>query len=396
MSVCKNAIFDNSQVDMPLLMERSVERWAVMPKGGIPLTAADPDFPPPIEIREALNALTAGKYFPYGGVPGLEESISRGLLERKHESVPPEFIIPIGGAAAGMYATAAAVLEPGDEAIIFDPVDYMFASAIRYAGGNVVYFPSTCENGDWNLEALEEYITPKTKMICLCNPHNPLGLLYSREDLTKLAVIADRHGLWIMNDEVWSDIVYSEKPFVSINSLPKELTHRVITSYGIAKGFSLPGLHAGYLSVMDREAYELVRRVTDGHQYTVSLPSMVGLKAAFDSAFYWVDAFVAHLQQNRDYLCDRLNRIPHISAKKQEATFVSFIDIRGTGMESDAFCDYMLRTQKIAMVPGTPRYFGPGGAGYVRLSYATSRKVLEEAVDRFEKGVLHLAQQVGA
>lgn len=386
-------LFCNEQVDIPLLKKRSVERWAVMPEGGIPLTAADPDFPPAIEIREALDRLVADKYFPYGGVPGLNESISRALLERRNEVISPEFIIPVGGAASGLYATAAAVLQPGDEAIVFDPVDYMFAASVRYAGGKVVYFPSSSRDNNWNLDALESYVTPKTKMICLCNPHNPLGILYTREELMQIAQVAAKHNLWIMNDEVWCDIVYSEKPFVSINTLPSELTRRVITSYGLAKGFSVPGLHAGFVCTTSKEAFDTIRAVTDGHQYTVSLPSLVGMKAAFDSAFYWVDAFTAHLQGNRDYLYERLSKLPLIKANKQEATFVSFIDIRETGLDSAAFCDLMLKEQDIALVPGTPRFFGPGGEGHVRLSYATSRELLAQAADRFEAFVLEIAQK---
>ena len=390
MSASAENLFGDCQVNMTLLKERSVERWGAMGNDCIPLTAADPDYPPAVEIRDALRDLAESRYLPYGGVPGLEESISRGLGERRREEIPPEFIIPVGGAAAGLYATAAAVLEPGDEAIVFTPVDFMFASAVRYAGGKVVYFPAAHEDGSWHLEDLEAYITPRTRMICLCNPHNPLGLLYSEEELLQIALTADRHGLWIMNDEVWADIVYSEKPFVSIHSLPAALTRRVITSYGLAKGFSAAGLHAGCVYAADREAFERIRAVTSGHQYTISLPSLAGMKAAFDRAFYWVDAFTEHLQGNRDFLFDRLNTMPMVKAGRQEATFVSFIDIRASGLDSAGFCDFMQREQKVALIPGTAEFFGPGGEGFVRLSYATSRGILSEALDRMEEGLRKL------
>ena len=120
------------------------------------------------------------------------------------------------------------ILGPGDEAVSFDPVDLLFGISVRYAGAVPVHFPSVYRDGKWDLSTLESYITPRTKMLCLCNPHNPMGYLYTREELAFIARLADKYGLWIMNDEIWSDIVYPEKPFVSINSLGPELNRRCL------------------------------------------------------------------------------------------------------------------------------------------------------------------------
>lgn len=384
-------LFADDKVDMKVLRERALSmRWGSLPEDVIPLTSADPDFKPAKEINEAMIEYIRGGYFPYvpeGGIPGLKESIAKGLKERKNVDVQPEYIEPVDSAAAALQIIALSILKPGDEAIIFDPVDLLFGISVRYAKAEVKYFPSVYENGRWKLDDLESYITPKTRMICLCNPHNPMGYLYTADELRQIAKIADRHGLWIMNDEIWSDICYSGKPFISINSLGPELNKRTISCYGFSKGFALPGLRAGYIYTMGREAMDQVKQVLNGHLFGVDLVTQVAMKAAYDQCFYWVDAFVEHLQGNRDYILERFEKMPYVKATKQEATFVTFPDISASGLSSQEFVDFMLKEQKVALVPGTVTWFGPGGEGHVRLCYSTSHAILEEGLDRIEAGL---------
>ena len=234
-------LFTDDKVDLKVLKERALGmRWAGMPEGTIPLTSADPDFKPAIEIREAMTDFIKGGYFPYApdALPGLREAISGSLKMRKNEDVPPEFIQPVDSASTCMHAIALSVLKPGDEVIIFDPVDLLFGISARYAGATVVYYSPKHENGHWDFSDLESYVTDKTRMIGLCNPHNPLGLLYTEDELRTIATVAAEHDLWIMNDEIWSDIIYSERPFVSINSLGPELNKKTISFYGFSKGFA--------------------------------------------------------------------------------------------------------------------------------------------------------------
>jgi aspartate/methionine/tyrosine aminotransferase len=204
-------------------------RWAEVEPGVIPLTAADPDFPAPPEVIEAIREYIADGYLCYAPKEGMwefKESISAALKRRKGEDVPPGLILPIDSAARGMYTISRAVLSPGDEVIIFDPVDFLFKESAVAVGGIPVLFPAKMESGRIDLSGLESYVTKKTKMIGLCNPHNPLGTLYSKEDLEKILDIAEKYGLYIMNDEIWSDIVYPGKDFLSILSFGKERNKR--------------------------------------------------------------------------------------------------------------------------------------------------------------------------
>ena len=167
-------------------------------------------------------------------------------------------------------------------------------------------------------------------MLCLCNPHNPLGKLYSVAELRKILDIANAHGLYILNDEVWSDIIYSEVPFHSLMEFPKEDTQHVMTVYGFSKGFSMAGIRGGYLICPEKALFDRAFDVSGVGVTVGGVPCLtqVAMKAAFEKGFPWVDAFVAHLQTCRDMAYDRLNAMPGIHADKQEATFVTFFDMR--------------------------------------------------------------------
>ncbi|MBC8536241.1 pyridoxal phosphate-dependent aminotransferase [Feifania hominis] len=391
-------LFTDDKVDFKVLRERATGmRWGALPEDVIPLTAADPDFRPAQEIRDAMIEYIKGGYFPYPtqtGMPGLRESIARGQWERNGVRVNPDFVLPVDSAAAALHAIATSILKPGDEAIIFDPVDLLFGISVRYAGAKEICYPSIRENGGWKLDDLEDYITPKTRMICLCNPHNPMGYVYTEQELRHIAEVANRHNLWIMNDEIWSDIIYSESKFTSINTLGAELNQRTITCYGFSKGFALPGLRAGYIYTMGKEAYDTVTRVANGSSYGVDVITQVAMKAAYDNAFYWVDAFREHLQGIRDTVYERFSKMPLIKATKQQATFVTFPDISATGMTSKEFADYSLNVCRVAIVPGTVEWFGPRGAGHVRFCYATSHAIINEAMDRIERGLKAIADKL--
>ena len=181
------SLFADSNVRIDVLKKRAFNyRWAEVPEGMIPLTAADPDYPVAPEIQQALMEYVQDGYFSYTpklGYPEFAQSISRALKERKGEQIDPNLILPIDSAARGMYVIAETVLQPGDEMIVFDPVDYLFRESCLAAGGKVVLFPAELKDGYIDLSTLESYITPKTRMIGLCNPHNPFGVLYRPEDL---------------------------------------------------------------------------------------------------------------------------------------------------------------------------------------------------------------------
>lgn len=386
--------FNDDAVKLDVLKKKAFNyRWAEVPEGVIPLTAADPDFPVAPQIIEALQDYLKDGYLSYTpklGFPEFRESIARSLNERKNEGVDPELVLPLDSAARGMYVISEMILKPGDEMIVFDPVDYIFKSSCLAVGATPVLFPSKLkEDGRIDLSELEKYVTPKTKLIGLCNPHNPLGALYTKEDLDHILTIANKHDLWIMNDEIWSDIVYPECDFVSILTLGKERNKKTLSVFGFSKSFGVAGLRIGCVHCTEKDTFEKLVETSAVMSTAGGITSLsqVAGKACLDKAYPWVEEFLVHLTGNRDYAYERLNKMPGIKCHKPQATYMMFPDITGTGLGSQEFVDFMLENAKLALVPGTDKFFGPGAEGHVRICYATSRAILKEGLDRLEYGL---------
>ncbi|RHP36418.1 pyridoxal phosphate-dependent aminotransferase [Lachnotalea sp. AF33-28] len=393
------ALFDNENVNVDVLKKRAFNyRWAEVPDGTIPLTAADPDYPVAPEIREAMMAYINDGYFSYTpkmGYPEFRESIARALYARKQEKIDPDLILPIDSAARGMYVIAETFLRPGDEMIVFDPVDYLFKESALAAGAVPVLFPAVLKDGHIDLSELEKYITPKTRMIGLCNPHNPYGVVYRKEDLEHIMGLCEKYGLYIMNDEIWSDIVFPEKPFISIYALGNERCRRVYSVFGFSKSFGIAGLRAGCVYCTDRDGFEKI--VNKSAVLTtaggIASISQIAGTACMDKCYYWVDEFLAHLKKNRDYALERLSSMPLITCHKPQATYLLFPCIKEFGMTSEEFTDYLKEKVQLALVSGGEQFFGPGSQGYCRICFATSAEILKEGLDRLEKGIHLLIQE---
>ena len=391
-------LFDDENVRLNVLRERAYNlRWAEVEKDVIPLTAADPDFPVAKEVRQTMVDYINGGYFSYApklGLPEFKKAVSEGLKQRKGEDIDPELILPIDSAARGMYVIAKTALSPGDEMIVFDPVDFLFRESCIAAGGKVVLFPAKMKDGWIDLSDLESYITPKTKMIGLCNPHNPFGVSYRPEDLEHIMTLCEKYDLTIMNDEIWSDIIFPEEPYNSIYFLGNKRCERVMSVFGFSKSFGIAGMRIGCVYTTSPELFKGMVEKSDVLSTAggISSLSQIAGKACMEN-YYWVDAFLEHLKGNRDYAVERLNAMPLVKAYKPRATYLLYVDIRAFGMKSVEFTDYMREKVKLSVVPGGEQFFGSGSEGYIRICFATSRGILKEGLDRLEKGIAMLMEE---
>jgi aspartate/methionine/tyrosine aminotransferase len=380
-------MFDPTHVDLPTLRKRAHNlRWATVPPGVIPLTAADPDFPCPAPVSEAIQRFLTERYFSYGppgGMPEFRESMARFFQEKRQIATSPGSVLPVDSAAFGIYITCKAFLAPGDEAIVFDPVDFLFRYAIEEAQAKAVALPIPPGSAA-EFDRLEKLITPKTRMICLCNPLNPTGKVFTKDELLILGYLACRHDLVILSDEIWSDVVYKPHSFTSIASLDPEIRDRTITITGFSKSYGLAGLRIGAVMASNEKHFTRVFE-TSLHQSTVhgaNLVSQVAATAALDECGQWLNEFVSHLHGMRDRCVGRLNGIPGFTCGYPEGCYVAFADITATGRSSAEIREILFDKAKVAVVPGLPEWFGPGAAGYIRLSFATSAGILDEAMDR--------------
>ncbi len=385
-------MFDDAQVRPGLLRRRSPLRWGAQPPGVIPLTAAEPDFPGPPVVTDAIIAAVADGYFPYASPTEcgeLQEAFSDVAETRYGIGGHPDRVVPAPGTAAALWGVVHLLCGKGDECIVLDPVDLLFGQAVDAAGARRVYCPMDKSTGSLDPDRLASLITPRTALICLCNPHNPLGTVFTEPTLRAVAETAGARRIPILCDEVWSEIVYPPGKHVSLASLDTANSRRVYTVTGLSKTFALPGLRAGFVIAPTRRAADALRRTFQrlGATYSMTPLAQTGALAALRHGWPWKDAFLEHLQQIRDYSVDRLNAVPGISCGRPEGTYVLFPDVSATGMTSRAMGEFLLARARVAVVPGTPEWFGPAAEGNVRISYATSRAVMEEALQRIARAV---------
>jgi aspartate/methionine/tyrosine aminotransferase len=294
-------------------------------------------------------------------------------------------------AASAMYLVArAAITSPGQEALIFDPVDFLFERSVVAAGGRVVRIPLAKAGWTFDPDLVESLIVPgKTRLLGVCNPHNPCGRVWTRDELLALADIAVRHDLLILSDEVWADIVYPPHRLTSIASLNPQVAARTYSVYGFSKGYGLAGLRVGLVACPSEAARNHLVRLShaDETAYGVSTLSQVAAMAAWRDAGDWLARFLAHLEAQRDYAVRRLNAIPGVRCQAPQGTFVVFPDVSTYALDPVVMVHRLLEHHRVAVVPGSARFFGPGALGHLRIAFGTSRGVLREGLDRVERGL---------
>lgn len=388
--------FDDDKIDLDVLKKRAYNlRWAEVEEGVIPLTVADPDFKPAPEIIQAMqDYISEGcfSYTPMLGYDGLKKVISEALYKRKGEVIKPEHILAVDSVARGMNIIGRAVLKPGDEMIVFDPCDFLFREAALSAGAVPVMYPAPLKDGRIDLSDLEKYITPKTRMIGLCNPHNPYGKVYTLEELDHIMSLCEKYDLYIMNDEIWSDIIYPDAEFKSIYALGNDRCSRVLSVFGFSKSFGLAALRIGCIYCTEQSEFD---RLVEYSQVLstvggASSVSQIAAEAAVTKSYYWVDEFIEHLTENRDFSVEFINNIPHLSTYRPQGTYLLYVDIGELGMSAEKFTGYLRDNFKLSIVSGGHKFFGDQSEGHVRICLATSHAILEEGLKRLERGVASL------
>jgi aspartate/methionine/tyrosine aminotransferase len=391
--------FSDNIVRLDLLRERAFNlRWAQQPADVIPLTAADPDFPICPAIQEQLVRHVRDGVLSYGppeGLPQFREAVANWMHNTRHMDCNSEEVFATDSAASGMAVVARASLSPGDEVFIPDPVDFLLHHTVQRAGAlpvRVRVGPGT--TAEQFIAGTESHFTPRTRMLWLCNPHNPLGVVYSREWLQRVAEWAIRRGLRIVSDEIWSDIIYTPHQHVSLAAISPEIAQNTVTVYGFSKNFALAGLRVGCVICPDAQWKKEIVAASDAEStvYGVSVLSQVAVIAALNDGREWLAAFVQHLQAQRDYVVDRITRWPGVTVDPPQGTYVTFPDIRSLSDDSEHLCQQLRDQARVALVPGAPRWFGPGASGHLRICFATSRRILQQAFDRLDPVVEQIAQ----
>ena len=354
------------------------------------LEIGEPDADTPANVRAAAKrALDAGAthYAPFPGIPALREAIADDATARKGFPVAPERVfVTVGGKGVMVYAILGLVDE-GDEVIVPDPGYPIYDSLARFVGATPVPIPIRMANAfRLDVDELAGLITARTRLLVLNSPANPTGGLLTRGDLERIAELAIRHDLWVLSDEIYGRITYDGAEHVSIASLPG-MAERTIVLDGFSKTFAMTGWRLGYAIVPEAlvPVYgQLVINTISCAPTFVQEGAVEALRGPQDA----VAAMVAEFRARRDLVVDGLEAIPGIRCHRPSGAFYVFPDISGIGLTGAELADRLLHEAGVCVLAGTA--FGTVGRDHVRISYATSRDNLAEALRRIADFVARL------
>ncbi len=345
--------------------------------------AGEPDFDTPEHIKTAaIAALQAGftKYTPSAGIPELRQAIAEKLAADNGLTYRAGQVIVSNGAKHSCYNAILATCQPGDEVIIPAPYWVSYPDMVRLVGAEPVIVP-TMERNNWKMRAedFENAMTPRTKMLIMNSPCNPTGSVYTQEELEAIVEVARGEDIYILSDEIYEKLVYDDARHVSIASLSKEAYDLTITVNGFSKSYAMTGWRLGYLA-----APEAVAKAVDSIQsHTTANPSSFSQRGAL-AALKGDQQSVADMREEfdmrRNYMLDRLSKIPNVTAVKPQGAFYVLVNVSQLGLTSQNFADRLLSKSNVAVVPGAA--FGDDRT--IRLSYATSIDIIKKGLDRFQ------------
>ena len=350
----------------------------------ISLGVGEPDFQTPWAIRKAgITSLERGKtkYTSNRGLQKLRFEISK-YVDRKtgvNYDGDSEILVSVGGSEAIDLAVRA-VVSQGDEVIIPQPSYVCYEPVTRLAGGVPVIIETKAEN-DFKLtpKELKAAITPKTKAIILPYPSNPTGAVMEREDLEKIADIIRQTDIIVISDEIYSELTFTDAGHTSIANL-EGMRERTVLVSGFSKAFSMTGWRLGYACGPG----EIIAAMTKIHQFAIMCAPTTAQYAAIEALLSCEEAVAdmkAEYNRRRRLMVAGFNRIG-LTCREPKGAFYAFPSIKSTGLTSEEFCEKLLKSQRVAVVPGTA--FGLGGEGFIRASYCYGTEHIIEALERIE------------
>ena len=358
----------------------------------ISLGVGEPDFDTPWRVRdEAIYSLEQGRtfYTSNSGLKELKEEISSYLMRKYDLTYHPanEIFVTVGGSEAIDLAFRA-MLDPGDEVLIPQPSYVSYEPCAILANGTPVIIDLKEEN-EFRLTAqeLEDAITEKTKILVLPFPNNPTGAVMERKDLEAIAEVIIKHDIFVMTDEIYSELSYGEEPHVSIASLPG-MKERTVYINGFSKAFAMTGWRLGYVCA----PHEIIAQMLKIHQFAIMCAPTTSQYAAVEALRSCDDEVAAMKEEyngRRRYLMARFKEMG-LQCFEPYGAFYVFPSIKEFGMTSDEFATRLLESKKVAVVPGTA--FGASGEGFIRISYAYSLDQLKLALDRMEEFISELRE----
>lgn len=364
-------------------------KWRAYDADVLPMWVADMDFRSPEPVIVALRERVEHGVFGYPGrVSGFNDALMARLSARYGWQVTPEQIVLMPGVVTGFNWVVQALCADNEAVLVQTPVYPPFLSAPAN-GGCLRQDAALVRQADGRYEIdfdlFERSITPQTRLFILCNPHNPVGRVFTLQELSRLAEICLRHGVWICSDEIHCDLIYAPHQHTPIASLDAEIARQTVTLMAPSKTYNIAGLECSFAIVPDAGLRERLQAGRRGLVGWVNVLGQVAALAAYRDGQPWLDELLVYLQSNRDLVARFAQQeLPGVKMTPMEGTYLAWLDCRSTGLENPY--RFFLEEGRVALSDGAD--FGPGGEGFVRLNFGCPRTMLQDALERMRRALL--------
>lgn len=350
----------------------------------LPMWVADMDFAAPPAVLEALDARVAHGVFGYPHVTAdVREAVLLHLERDLGWAVDPEWLVWLPGLVTGLNVACRSVGEAGDGVLTALPIYPPFMSAPRLSERQLQTVPLS-GSGDawgWDMEALAAAADARTRLFMLCNPHNPVGRVWRKDELLALAEMAERHDWIICSDDIHCELLLEPGVrYTPIASLSPEIARRTITLFAPSKTYNIPGLGAAFAVIPDPALRRRFERVMAGIVPHINVLGYTAMAAAYRHGVPWRDAMLDYLRDNRDHLVHALNQLPGLQLHAPEATYLAWIDASGLSLPAGQSAARYFEAAGVGLSPGED--FMPGATDHVRLNFGCTRATLDEAIRR--------------
>ena len=357
----------------------------------LPLWVADMDFMVAPEIIEALEKSVKHGIYGYSeSKKDYFEAVQKWFLEKHHYSLQEEWLVKTPGVVFAIAQAIRAYTKEGDYVLIQSPVYYPFRETIEVNDRKVAVNSLVLKNGHYEIdfEYFEKQIVEKKiKLFLLCNPHNPVGRVWTKEELTKIGDICVRNHVLVVSDEIHCDFTFPGFVHTVFASIKKEFEQISILCTSPSKSFNLAGLQISNIFIPNKEVRKQFERAVAQAGYSqVGLPGIVACKAAYTYGEEWLKQLKVYLKENLDFLREYLKKeLPQITLIEPEGTYLIWLDFRALGLSKEAL--HTLIEEKAGLWLDEGDIFGPEGEGFERINIACPRKTLEEALNRIRTAV---------
>ncbi|MGR3765555.1 MalY/PatB family protein [Rossellomorea sp. NS-SX7] len=356
----------------------------------LPMWVADMDFLPPSEVSEALTNRLDHGIFGYTFVgDGPAGAITEWMKKRHGWNIHRSWLQYSPGVVPAIAAIIQALTEPGDKVLVQSPVYTPFFTMTEENDRVIENAPLVYENGRYSIsfDTFEESLKKGVKLFLLCNPHNPSGRVWKREELTKMAELCRKYNVIIVSDEIHSDLVYEPHTHTPIASIDESFADMTITCIAPSKTFNLAGLQASAMITPNKEFRE---KIADVHKkqgfFTLNTFGITGMEAAYRHGETWLGNILDYLSENVKITKSFLEEyLPDLHLVDPEGTYLLWIDCTELGLSDEDLKERLLEKGKLGLEPG-PKY-GDGGEGFVRMNIACPREVLMDGLERLRKAL---------